>query len=96
MKIQISRRLGSLTGYAFAEVDNEVAKLKNLGIAPIDFGVGDPKEPTPQIVRDSMKKAADARKTAGYPSYTGTSEFRNEISRWYKGGLASIWIMKRK
>lgn len=84
MNIQISKRLSSLTGYAFAEVDNEVAKLKKLGIIPIDFGVGDPKEPTPEIVRNEIKKAVDLRKSSGYPSYIGTDGYRQEIARWYK------------
>ena len=82
MKLQISNRLASLTGYAFAEVDNEVARLNKLGIAPIDFGVGDPKEPTPEIVRSAIKTAVDERKSSGYPSYIGTDEYRQEISRW--------------
>ena len=84
MKIQISRKLSGISNYAFAEVDNEVAKLKKLGINPIDFGVGDPKEPTPEIIRHALKKAADARKSSGYPSYTGSEEYRQEISRWNK------------
>ena len=84
MEIKLSRRLSALSGYAFAEVDNEVAKLNKSGISPIDFGVGDPKEPTPDIVRESLKKSADERKTSGYPSYIGTDEFRNEIAKWYR------------
>ena len=62
MQVKISGRLKSLGSYAFAEVDNEVAKLKKMGIVPIDFGVGDPKEPTPEIVRNAAKKAIDERK----------------------------------
>ena len=84
MKIKISNRLTSLTSYAFAEVDNEVAKLKKLGITAIDFGVGDPKEPTPEIVRNEIKKAVDKRKSSGYPSYIGTDEYRQEIAKWSK------------
>jgi len=84
MNISISNRLKSISPYAFAEVDNEVAKLKKLGITPIDFGVGDPKEPTPEIVRNAIKKAVDARESSGYPSYIGTDEYRQEISKWCK------------
>src|SRR3989338_11689836 len=84
MKIQISDKLASISNYAFAEVENEVAKLKNLGITPIDFGVGDPKEPTPEIVRNAIKKAVDVRKTSGYPSYNGSDEYRLEVSKWIK------------
>ena len=84
MKIQISQKLADISNYAFAEVDNEVAKLKNAGIIPIDFGVGDPKEPTPELVREAIKKAVDARKSSGYPSYNGSEEYRREIARWTK------------
>lgn len=84
MEIKISNRLNSIQNYAFAEVENEVSKLKKAGIAPIDFGVGDPKEPTPDIVRSAIKKAVDARKSSGYPSYIGTGEYRQEIAKWSK------------
>lgn len=84
MNIQISKKLGSISSYAFAEVDNEVAKLKAAGITPIDFGVGDPKEPTPKIVRNAVKSAVDKRKSSGYPSYNGSEEFRHVVAGWNK------------
>ncbi|MEK6982946.1 MAG: aminotransferase class I/II-fold pyridoxal phosphate-dependent enzyme [Nanoarchaeota archaeon] len=84
MQIKISNKLKNLSGYAFAEVDNEVAKLIQQGITPIDFGVGDPKEPTPEIVRNAIKKAVDDRKSSGYPSYMGSEEYRKAISAWVK------------
>src|SRR3989344_3586460 len=84
MKIQISQRLNNISNYAFADIDNKVDGLKKLGIKAIDFGVGDPKEPTPGIVRNIIKKAVDARKSSGYPSYIGREEYRREISKWIK------------
>ena len=82
MKIQISQKLAGIPNYAFAEVDNEFAKLKAAGITPIDFGVGDPKEPTPETVRKALKKAVDLRKSSGYPSYNGSEEYRQEVAKW--------------
>ena len=84
MDIRLSQRLQSISGYAFAEVDNEVAKLKREGITPIDFGVGDPKEPTPQFIREAAKKAVDKRKSSGYPSYIGEEEYRKAVADWTK------------
>lgn len=84
MEIKISKRLESIRGYAFAEVDNEVAKLRQQGISPIDFGVGDPQEPTPEIIRNALKKGADIYKSSGYPSYAGNEEYRKEIAAWHK------------
>ena len=84
MKIEASKRVQSIGSYAFAEVDKLVEELQNQGIKPIDFGVGDPKEPTPELIRNACKKAVDARKGAGYPSYIGTLEFRTAVATWMK------------
>ena len=79
-----SKKIQSLGGYAFAEVDKEVAKLKKQGITPIDFGVGDPQDPTPEVIRQACKEAIDKRASAGYPSYIGEAEFRETIAKWMK------------
>ena len=54
--------LNSLPSYAFAEVDKMVYNLKNRGINPIDFGVGDPQEETPKFIRDATKEAIERHK----------------------------------
>jgi len=82
MKIVPSQKVKSIGTYAFEEVDKIVDKLKSQGITPIDFGVGDPKEPTPQLVRDAIKKSSEERQTSGYPGYIGSLEFRTTIAEW--------------
>ena len=82
MEITASKRLQSIGAYAFAEVDKEVEKLKSMGITPIDFGVGDPTVPTPEIVRKATQKGITLRKSSGYPSYIGAPEFRQAIGQW--------------
>jgi LL-diaminopimelate aminotransferase len=84
MEIAVSKRVQSLGGYAFAEVDKLVDQLRGQGITPIDFGVGDPTIPTPGIVRKACKKGVDGRKSSGYPSYIGAKEYREAIARWTK------------
>lgn len=82
MEIVPSERVASIGAYAFAEVDKEVQKLKDKGIEPIDFGVGDPTTPTPEIIREATKLGIEKRKSSGYPSYTGSPEFRKAASKW--------------
>jgi len=77
-----SKRILSIGTYAFAEVDKMVQTLEKEGIMPTDFGVGDPKEPTPELVRNACKEAIEKRATAGYPSYIGTIEYRTAIAEW--------------
>ena len=66
MDIQPSKRVLSTGSYAFADVEQQVEKLKSAGITPIDFGVGDPKDPTPAIIRNYTKRAIDKRRFEGY------------------------------
>src|SRR3990167_6628129 len=82
MEITASKRLQSIGAYAFAEVDKEVEKLKSMGIAPIDFGVGDPTVPTPEIIRKATQKGITLRKSSGYQSYIGAPEFRKAVAQW--------------
>ena len=81
-KSYASKRLASLGSYAFAEVDQEVAKLRARGIEPIDFGVGDPTVPTPEIVRRATTRGVEQRQSAGYPSYIGDAAFRTAVADW--------------
>lgn len=82
MSISASKRLESLTGYAFAEIDRKVAELRAEGVSVMDFGVGDPTEPTPEIVRHALKRAVDEHASGGYPSYIGSKPYRAAIARW--------------
>jgi len=82
LEIVPSERVASIGAYAFAEVDKEVQKLKDKGIEPIDFGVGDPTTPTPEVIREATKQGIEKRKSSGYPSYTGSPEFREAASKW--------------
>jgi len=79
-----SHRLSRIGSYAFADVDKLVDSLKEKGIEPIDFGVGDPQEPTPQVVIDACKESLERTRTSGYPSYDGSQEYRIRISEWVK------------
>jgi len=82
MDIVPSTRVQSIGEYAFAEVDRQVERLRAEGIEPIDFGVGDPTIPPPQLVRDAVKEGVERHKTAGYPSYVGMPQYRQAIARW--------------
>ena len=77
-----STRLQQLGSYAFADVDNMVTELRTRGIEPIDFGVGDPTDPTPDVVRAACQRGLDDRMQAGYPSHVRPMEYRQAISDW--------------
>jgi len=80
----ISKIIQNLAPYAFAEVDKLVDNLKSQGIKPIDFGVGDPIDPTPSFIRESLKNATDTYASSGYPANSGMLRYREAIAKWYK------------
>jgi len=82
VEIVAAQRVQRIGTYAFAEVGLAVERLRERGIEPIDFGVGDPTVPTPAIVREATRSGVDTRASAGYPSYIGSPEYRAAIADW--------------
>ncbi len=83
--MQLSKRISKLPPYPFAELEKIINDLKSAGIDPIDFGVGDPADPTPEFIREATKKSLDKHAASGYPSYVGSEDFRNAVSDWMEG-----------
>lgn len=84
MTFPISDPLQNTPPYAFAEVDKLVTALKEQGVSPIDFGVGDPTSPTPTFVVEALKKSAEKNTGTGYPSYIGQRSFLEAASGYMK------------
>ncbi|MBI4235386.1 aminotransferase class I/II-fold pyridoxal phosphate-dependent enzyme [Candidatus Peregrinibacteria bacterium] len=84
MNIKISKRLQSLPAYAFKEISDKVEALKAAGVKAIDFGVGDPSEPTPDFVIGSLAGAGRKHANSGYPSYIGLKELRQAAADYMK------------
>lgn len=74
----------NLASFAFDDIDDMIQLLKKQGITPIDFGIGDPKEATPEFIRKVAKESIDHNAARGYPIYNGTVEYRDAISKWMK------------
>lgn len=81
---ETSQKLKSLGSYAFDELNKIAVALKVKGIDVIDFGVGDPVDPTPGHVLDAMKNGLDKHASSGYPSYIGMPAYRQAVSEWLK------------
>jgi N-succinyldiaminopimelate aminotransferase len=50
------------------------------GVKPISFGIGEPKHPTPQFIRDAL--SASLGGLASYPATAGTDALRQAIAAW--------------
>jgi succinyldiaminopimelate transaminase len=78
----LSPVLAALRTYPFVRLDEAKAAARARGIDLIDFGMGDPIEPTPDFIRAALAEALPL--TAGYPRAPGLPELREAIARWLR------------
>jgi len=83
MQIEKAKRIEQIPPYLFAEIDKKKEELRRKGMDLIDLGIGDPDLPTPSLIIERLKKAADNPKNHRYPSYEGMIEFRTAVAQWY-------------
>lgn len=50
----------------------------------IDFGIGDPTDPMPEVVRTRMAEAAEELRASGYPVAVGCADYLDAVSGWLK------------
>ena len=78
-----STRLDVLPPYLFAQIDALKAEKEAQGVDIIDLGVGDPDQPTPAHIVDSLVHAAHKDVNHRYPSSEGMLSYREAVSEWY-------------
>jgi acetylornithine aminotransferase len=78
--VQLSPVLAELAQYPFAQLDDWKADAHARGIEVIDFGQGDPREPTPAFIRDALLASVD--EVSSYPRATGLPALRTAIAGW--------------
>lgn len=84
MDINEARRVKNLPPYLFAQIDRLIEEKKKMGVDVISLGIGDPVEPTPSFVIETLKEALKNPENHRYPSYFGLAEFREAASEWMK------------
>ena len=72
--------LTELQQYPFARLDDWRVEARRRGIDVIDFGVGDPREPTPPFIRQAL--ADGITPVSSYPRAAGLPELRTAIAAW--------------
>ena len=76
-------RIRRLPPYVFAEVNAMKARARAAGEDIIDFGMGNPDQPTPQHICDKMKEAVDNPKAHRYSMSRGIPGLRKALSAYY-------------
>ena len=90
MGFEFTERLKKLPPYLFVEIDKAKRIAAAEGRDIIDLGIGDPDEPTPKEIVDSLYKAAQDSKNHHYPLDQGSSIFREKIAGWYRERFGTV------
>jgi succinyldiaminopimelate transaminase len=78
--VRISPTLSGMATYPFVRLEEARRRLVAEGVEVIDFGKGDPNEPTDPIIRQALIDALPVR--APYPLAQGLPELREAAAGW--------------
>ena len=78
------RRIKRLPPYVFAIVNELKAAARARGEDIIDFGMGNPDQPTPQHIVDKLCEVANRKDTHRYSMSKGIPRLRRAMCNWYK------------
>jgi N-succinyldiaminopimelate aminotransferase len=77
----LNPRLASLQTYPFERLRELLAGVvPNPALRPIDLSIGEPKHPTPALVKDALAASLDGLSV--YPRTAGIAELRQAIAAW--------------
>ncbi len=76
----VSPILERQTTYPFVRLNDAARRVEARGIDVIDFGMGDPREPTDPIIQQALVDGL--RERMGYPTAVGLPELREAIAAW--------------
>jgi succinyldiaminopimelate transaminase len=78
--VPVSPILERQTTYPFVRLNEAARRVEARGIDVIDFGMGDPREPTDPKIRQALVDGL--RDRMGYPAAVGLPELREAVADW--------------
>jgi succinyldiaminopimelate transaminase len=81
LAVRLSPVLAEQSTYPFVRLEQAKREMAAQGIDIIDFGQGDPREPTDPTIRKAL--ANGVAETMGYPKAEGLPELREAIAAWF-------------
>jgi len=84
--MQTADRLSLIPPYLFMTLRNKINDARKRGVDVISLAIGDPVDPTPEVVVEALAKAARDPENHRYPTDEewGMLAFREAVARWYE------------
>ena len=74
--------LEALGEYPIVEIQNIARRIRDAGERLIDFSLGDPREPTPEFIREALRDAVP--EVSQYPTVAGLLELREAVAAYVR------------
>src|SRR5256885_13646529 len=78
--VSLSPAMAATGTYPFVKLEEAKRRLAAAGVELIDFGKGDPREPTDPMIRQAL--ADSLTEISTYPLAEGLPELRSAVSAW--------------
>jgi len=82
-KIEPSSRISRLPPYLFARINKMKYDKRVAGVDIIDLGMGNPTDPTPELVVEKLAEAARDPRNHRYSVSNGIAQLRKEVAKKY-------------
>lgn len=82
--IRLAERMGKLPPYLFGTLNTMKIQRRQVGHDIIDLGMGNPTDPTPQVITDKLCQVAHDPKSHRYPVADGMKPIKAELALMYK------------
>ena len=82
--MEFAERIKKLPPYLFAQIEKIILEKKKQGVDLISLSIGDPDQPPPKFVVQTLKMEVANPKNHNYSFSQGEPEFRVAVAEWYK------------
>ena len=82
--IQLAERMSLLPDYLFERINTLRQEKRRAGQDLIDMSMGNPRDPTPQMIVDKLAEAVQDPRNHRYSVATGIHNLRNEVCKYYQ------------
>jgi len=80
--VRLNPVLSGMQAYPFVRLAEAKRAAAARGVEVIDFGIGEPRERTPQFIPRALARALDEEPVSTYPASEGLPELREAIAAW--------------
>lgn len=88
--MRVNPVLAQMRTYPFVRLTEARDAAAAHGVEVIDFGIGEPREPTPPLIRRALIEAVEAEAISTYPTAVGLPELRTAVAGWTERRFGAV------